>query len=81
MSSGSFSFVSGRQRLNKLCRRRLLLPGGGGFLRSSFSGFTTVCGPILGRVCFLGYEVRGFDLLEELLNRSRRLSMVKIKRG
>ncbi|KAH0898219.1 hypothetical protein HID58_047787 [Brassica napus] len=40
-SSGSFSFVSGRQRLNKLCRRRLLLPGGGGFLSSSFVGFVS----------------------------------------
>ncbi|KAF3558914.1 hypothetical protein F2Q69_00018135 [Brassica cretica] len=38
-SSGSFSFFSGRQRLNKLCRRRLLIPGGGGFLSSSFAGF------------------------------------------
>ncbi|WZZ47957.1 hypothetical protein YC2023_048064 [Brassica napus] len=40
-SSGSFSFVSGRQRLIKLCRRRLLLPGGGGFLSSSFAGFVS----------------------------------------
>ncbi|KAH0900240.1 LOW QUALITY PROTEIN: hypothetical protein HID58_049808 [Brassica napus] len=29
----------------------------------------------------LGYVVHGFDLLEELLNRSRRRSMEKIKRG
>ncbi|WZZ18452.1 hypothetical protein YC2023_111541 [Brassica napus] len=57
--SGRFRFVSGRQRLNKLCRRRLMLPGGGGFLSSSFAGFVS----------------------GELLNRSRRRSMVKIKRG
>ncbi|KAH0920274.1 hypothetical protein HID58_027934 [Brassica napus] len=51
-------------------RSPTLFPGRQGFYSSASSALGVLC-----------YEVRGFDLLEELLNRSRRLSMVKIKRG